>query len=114
MDLYSAFQQVICNLTLSGYSKKSPSVYKKSDTDVEDYLDALSNLLESGGRKYHTKKWWSCDLVEMIYPLHLACTNEFGGGNKVLAGWRGKVLNTRASLRWIKKIFWRNWLRNGT
>jgi hypothetical protein len=61
---------------LSGYAKKSPSVYEQGNADAEENLDALNNLLQSGGRNYFTKKWWSHDVVEMIQPLHLAYTQR--------------------------------------
>jgi hypothetical protein len=44
--------------------------------DAEENLDALNNLLQSGGRNYFKKKWWSHDVVEMIQPLHLAYTQR--------------------------------------
>jgi len=31
----------------------------------------------------------------------------------VQIGWQRKMLHTRASLRPIRRIGWRNWLRNG-
>jgi S-formylglutathione hydrolase FrmB len=79
VDLYTAFKLAICNLSLSGYSKKRPTSYERGNYDVEDYLDALNNLLQSYVRKYHTKKWWSRDVVEKIFPLHLAYTTEVSG-----------------------------------
>jgi hypothetical protein len=48
---------------LSGYAKKSPSVYEQGNADAEENLDALNNLLQSGGRNYFKKKWWSHDVV---------------------------------------------------
>jgi hypothetical protein len=74
--LYSAFKLGICNLSLRGNSKKCTTVYEKGDDDMEDYLDSLNNLLQSHARKYQSKKWWSHDVVEMIFPLYFAYTNE--------------------------------------
>jgi hypothetical protein len=33
-----------------------------------------------------SKKWWSCDVVEALFQVHLAYTNEFIGGQQP-AGW---------------------------
>jgi hypothetical protein len=30
----------------------------------------------------HIKKWWSRDMVEILFPMPLAYTNEFSGGQK--------------------------------
>jgi hypothetical protein len=56
LDLCSAFKLAIHILSFQAISR---NVYKKGDADVEDYLDALNNLQQTGGRKYQTKKWWS-------------------------------------------------------
>jgi hypothetical protein len=47
-EMYSAFKQAIHQLSLSPYDKKLPSAYVHGDPEVEDYLDQLDNLLQSG------------------------------------------------------------------
>jgi hypothetical protein len=101
VDLYSAFKQAVCLLSLLGSGKKTPSVYVQGDPLVEEYLDALDNLLQLGGKKFYPKKWWDCDVVEIIFPLHLAYST-LETGNKALRGWQRKVRNIRVSSRWIK------------
>jgi len=53
VDLYSAFKQAICilPLSLSGYAKKSPSVYEKGNADIEGHLDDLSIASKFGSGK---------------------------------------------------------------
>jgi hypothetical protein len=48
VDMYSAFKQAIRQLSLSLYNTKSPSVYVHGEPEVEEYLDQLDNLLQSG------------------------------------------------------------------
>jgi hypothetical protein len=78
VDMYSAFKQAICQLSLSPYDKKSPSVYVHGDPEVEAYLDQLDNLLQSCTKNFFSKKWWSHEVVEMFFPLHFAYSAEFG------------------------------------
>jgi len=66
VDWYNAFNLGIHNLSLSGNSKKV-QWYEKGDNNMKDYLDSLNNLLQSDARKYQSKKWWSRDVVEMIF-----------------------------------------------
>jgi len=58
VDMYSTFKQAIHQLSMSPYNKKSPSVYLHGDPEVEAYLDELDNLLQSGVKKFYSKKWW--------------------------------------------------------
>jgi hypothetical protein len=51
-EMYSAFKQAIHQLSLSPYNKKSPSVYVHGDPEVEEYLDELDNLLQSGTKNF--------------------------------------------------------------
>jgi len=51
VDMYSAFKQAICQLSLSPYNKKAPTLYVRGDPEVEKYLDKLDNLLQSGTKK---------------------------------------------------------------
>jgi hypothetical protein len=52
VDMHSAFKQAIHQLSLSPYNKKSPSVYVHGDPEVEEYLDKLDNLLQSGTKNF--------------------------------------------------------------
>jgi len=31
-------------------------------------------------KKYNSKKWWSCGVVELLLQMHFAYTSEFSGG----------------------------------
>jgi len=86
VDMYSAFKQAIRQLSLSPNNKKAPTVYVHGDPEVEEYLDELDNLLQSGTKKFFSKKWWSREVVVMFFPLHLAYSAEFGSG-KQSASW---------------------------
>jgi len=48
VDMYSAFKQATCQLSLSPYNKKAPTLYVHGDPEVEEYLGELDNLLQSG------------------------------------------------------------------
>jgi hypothetical protein len=37
-------------------------------------------------KKYNSKKWWSRAVVEMLLPMNIAYTSEFGTGQQT-AGW---------------------------
>jgi hypothetical protein len=82
VDMYSAFKQAIRQLSLSPYNKKAPTLFVHGDPEVEEYLDKLDNLLQSGTKKFFSKKWWSHEVVVMFFPLHLAYSAEFGSRNQ--------------------------------
>jgi len=86
VDIYSAFKQAIHQLSLSPYNKKAPTLYVHGDPEVEEYLDELDNLLQSGTKNFFSKKWWSHEVVVMFFPLHFAYSAEFGSG-KQSASW---------------------------
>jgi hypothetical protein len=49
-------------------------------------VEALNNLLGLDAKKYNSKKWWSHGVVEMLLPMHIGYTSEFGTGQQT-AGW---------------------------
>jgi hypothetical protein len=113
VDQYSAFKQAICQLSFSGSAKKRPSACIQGNPDVEEYLDTINNLLQSGSKKYHSKKWWNHDAAEMIYPLHFAYAAEFSSGKQSTSWLAEKSSEHKSKFETDQKIGWRNRLRNG-
>jgi hypothetical protein len=86
VDLYSSFKQGIRHLSVQDTEKKSPIIYTKGDDCCEEYMDALYKLPGLDAKKYNSKKWWSCGVAEMLLPMHIGYTSEFGSGQQT-AGW---------------------------
>jgi hypothetical protein len=86
VDLYSAFKLGIRNLSVVDKEKKCPVEYVAGDEVVGEYVEALNNLLCSDAKKYQSKKWWSCGVIELLLQMHIAYTSEFSGGAQT-AGW---------------------------
>jgi hypothetical protein len=86
VDLYSAFKIGIRNLSVVDKEKKCPVEYVAGDEVVGEYVEALNNLLCSDAKKYQSKKWWSCGVIELLLQMHIAYTSEFSGGAQT-AGW---------------------------
>jgi hypothetical protein len=86
VDLYSSFKLGIRLLSVEDKDKKCPAMYTKGDDCCKEYVEALNNLLGSDGKKYNLKKWWSRGVVEMLLPMHIGYTSEFGTGQQT-AGW---------------------------
>jgi hypothetical protein len=61
-------------------------VYTKGDDCWDEYVEVLNNLLELDAKKYNSKKRWSRGVVEMLLPMHIGYTSEFGTGQQT-AGW---------------------------
>jgi hypothetical protein len=53
---------------------------------VGEYVEALNNLLCLDAKKYQSKKWWSCGVIELLLQMHIVYTSEFSGGAQT-AGW---------------------------
>jgi hypothetical protein len=86
VDLYSSFKLGIRHLSVEDKDKKCPAMYIKGDDCCEEYVEALNNLLGSDAKKYNSRKWLSCGVVEMLLPMHIDYTSEFGTGQQT-AGW---------------------------
>ncbi len=89
--------------------KKCPTVYTKGDDCCNEYVEALNNLLGSDAKKYNSKKWWSHGVVEMLLPMHIGYTSEFGTGQQT-AGWlleKATLHKTRFETNqknWLKEL----------
>jgi hypothetical protein len=86
VDLYGAFKVEIRNLSVLDKERKCPVEYKAGDDAMVEYVEALDNLLSSDSKKFNSKKWWSCGVVELLLPMHLEYMSEIRGGTQT-AGW---------------------------
>jgi len=86
VDLYSSFKLGIRHSSVEDKEKKCPAMYTKGDNCCDKYVEALNNLLGLDEKRYNSKKWWSCGVVEMLLPMHIGYTSEFGTGQQT-AGW---------------------------
>jgi hypothetical protein len=67
-SFHRAFKLGIKNLlSLNDRTKKCPC----------KYLAALTQLILSDSKKQKSKTWWSSNVVETFFPLHLDNTMEF-------------------------------------
>jgi hypothetical protein len=101
VELYSSFKLGIRNLSLKDRTKKCLSVFEKGYAVVDEYLAALLQLILSDYKKYQSKKWWSSDIVEMLFPLHLDNTMEFSGGEQNTDWLTQKAASHKVSLKQI-------------
>jgi hypothetical protein len=104
VDLYGAFK--LGFMSLSVKDKKSPVEYEKGEEVVDEYVETLNNLLRSDAKKHMSKRWWSQDAVEMLFPLHLAYILMNLAVDKQQVGWPRNHWHTRQCLRWISLMIW--------
>jgi hypothetical protein len=92
IELYSAFKLGIRTTSLVAGSMRYPSVFVKGEQETDDYVQSLAALLVSDGKRFHPKKWWSPDVVELLLELHLQYMVEFGSGAQSVDWLMGKAV----------------------
>jgi hypothetical protein len=92
IELYSAFKLGIRTTSLVAGSMRYPSVFVKGEQETDDYVQSLAALLVSDGKRFHPKKWWSPDVVELLLELHLQYMVEFGSGAQSVDWLTGKAV----------------------
>jgi hypothetical protein len=58
----------------------------EGDESADDYTTALFELLTSDSKNYQPKKWWSLQVIRLLFSSHLDYNSVFGTG-KQNAGW---------------------------
>jgi hypothetical protein len=92
VELYSAFKLGIWNTLLVAGSMRCPSAFMKGASETENYVQFLTALLVSDGKRFHPKKWWSLDVVELLLELHPEYMSEFGNGAQSVDWMTGKAV----------------------
>jgi hypothetical protein len=64
---------------------KGPKSYlEANDTELEEYIAALFELIILDKSKFMPKKWWSLEVVSMSLMLHLQYSSHYDNGDQCL------------------------------